>query len=79
MEKTFTADQLYGTVPDKLYTSKQFDAWYAFYDIELCILTNAGDSLEIFCYQDKSEYRDVKRLILSEYNVREVKLDHFDY
>ena len=75
---SFNAERLYEMQPDKLYCSDKFDAWYAFYDIELCALTNASGKLDVFSYEDKAEYREVRRLILNEYGVREVVRTNFD-
>lgn len=78
MARNLTPESLYETRPDKLYVSKEFDAWYAFYEIELCILTNADGDLAAYCYDEKSDYRDARRFILTEYNVKEEILHSYE-
>lgn len=70
--------QLYESLPDRLYTAPSGEIWYACYDNSFCILTNAGGQLESFCYTNKSEYRDVRRQIVNEYRLREVRIDNYD-
>ncbi len=50
------------------------EAWYAFYDKALSILTNADGDLHSFSYDTKSEYRDVRRYIIEEYNLKDTKV-----
>ena len=72
-------DTLYGQVPDKLYTwYDDAQVWYAFYDDALSVLTNANGDLEIFEYCSKTDYRDVRRIIISTYNVRETRVFSYD-
>jgi len=72
------AQQLYQIIPDRLYMHYGCETWYAFYDYDLCVLTNSEGKLEAFCYDTKSEYRDVRRLIVQNYDLKQVKLDYVE-
>lgn len=54
------------------------ETWYAFYDKALSILTNADGDLRSFSYDTKSEYRDVRRYIIEEYNLKDTKVYTYD-
>jgi len=66
-------EDLYESVPDRLYYDRSYTTWYACYDSDMCVLTNSTGSLESFCYSSKSEYRDVRRTIVEEYDLKQVK------
>ena len=70
--------RLYESIPDRLYKGSDGQTWYACYDSPFCILTNAGGDMKAFCYSSKSEYRDVRRSIVTDYGLREVKVDKYD-
>ena len=74
----FTSDYLYGLAPDRLLVSHDFDVWYAFYDDELSVLSNASGTLESYSYENKSEYREVRRFIMEEYPVKETNVYTYD-
>lgn len=66
----FDAVVLYQQVPDRLYiASSDYLTWYAVYEREMCILTNASGCLEAYCYPNKTEFRDVRRFIVQEYDL----------
>jgi hypothetical protein len=69
---------LYARIPERLLVSGDGMTWYACYDNDLCILSNASGELEAFCYDDKGEYRDVRRHITENYNVRKAKVSRYD-
>jgi len=75
---TEIAKTLYARVPDRLYWHSNREAWYACYDSELCILTNASSKLEAYCYTTKPEYRDARSKIVDEYNLRKGKVHSFN-
>ena len=69
MRKLNNCEDLYSEVPVRLYGTTVSDVWYAFYEKELCILTNANGHLSSYCYDSKEEYRDVRSFIIEEYNL----------
>ena len=69
MRKLNNCEDLYSEVPDRLYGTTVSDVLYAFYEKELCILTNANVHLSSYCYDSKEEYRDVRSFIIEEYNL----------
>ncbi|MEL0098361.1 MAG: hypothetical protein VW907_02260 [Opitutae bacterium] len=71
-------DDLYEQAPDKLYTSRDRQTWYACYDDELCLLTNAGGELKAYCYDSKPEYRDIRSKIIEAYNLRRSKVIEYE-
>ncbi len=73
-----TSEYLYESSPDRLLVSEEFDVWYAFYDDELSVLSNATGDLVAYSYDDKSEYREVRRFIVEEYHVRDAKVHQYD-
>lgn len=73
-----TSEYLYGLTPDKLMVHRASETWYAFYDKALSILTNADGDLRSFSYDTKSEYRDVRRYIIEEYNLKDTKVFTYD-
>lgn len=66
-------EDLYESVPDRLYYDRSYTTWYACYDNDMCVLTNSTGILESFCYSSKGEYRDVRRTIVEEYDLKQVK------
>jgi len=74
----FTSDDLYGMAPDKLLVSDDFTVWYAFYDDELSVLSNAEGTLKAYSYDNKSEYREVRRFIKEQYPVKETNAYTYD-
>ena len=73
-----SSEYLYESSPDRLLVSDEFDVWYAFYDDELSVLSNSTGELVSYSYQDKSEYREVRRFIVEEYPVRDAKGHQYD-
>ena len=73
-----TSEYLYDQTPDRLMVHHDSETWYAFYDTALSILTNADGSLRSFSYDTKSEYRDVRRYIVAEYNLTDTKVHVYD-
>lgn len=71
-------EELYGQMPDKLFISKGTEFWYACYDDALCILTNAEGFMQAYCYDEKPEYRSVRRHIVNEYRLREIRPVEFE-
>jgi hypothetical protein len=71
-------ETLYAKVPDRLYWHSNREAWYACYDSELCILTNASSKLEAYCYNSKPEYRDARSAMVEAYKLRKGKVHYFD-
>lgn len=63
---------LYEQYPDRLYFDDRMEVWYAFYDNELTILSNATGTLESFTYGNKPEYREVRSVIVDTYPIRQV-------
>jgi hypothetical protein len=68
-----TSEYLYGMLPNKLLVSDEFGVWYAFYNNDLSVLSNATGELLSYTYDDKSQYREVRRFITEEYAVKEAK------
>lgn len=75
---TTIAQQLYQIAPDRLYINTEHETWYAFYDYDLCILTNGCGGVDAFCFDTKTEYRDVRRMMIEEYNIKQVNLDYVE-
>lgn len=73
-----TSEYLYGLTPDRLMVHQRSETWYAFYDQALSILTNADGCLRSFSYDTKSEYRDVRRYIVDEYNLTDTKVNTYN-
>jgi|TARA_R110000803_G_scaffold37598_8_gene81071 hypothetical protein len=73
-----SSEYLYESSPDRLLVSDEVDVWYAFYDDELSVLSNSTGELVSYSYQDKSEYREVRRFIVEEYPVRDAKGHQYD-
>lgn len=73
-----TSEYLYGQAPDRLFVHRDSETWYAFYDKALSVLTNAEGELRSFSYDTKSEYRDVRRYIVEEYNLVDTKVYKYD-
>ena len=71
-------DDLYETAPDRLLTCYAGDTWYAFYDYDLAVLSNAAGDLVAYYYSDKTEYRAVRRFITETYNVKETSVTNHD-
>lgn len=73
-----SSEYLYESSPDRLLVSDEVDVWYAFYDDELSVLSNSTGELVSYSYQDKSEYREVRRFIVEEYPVQDAKGHQYD-
>ena len=73
-----TSEYLYGQTPDRLLVHHDSETWYAFYDKALSILTNADGDLRSFSYDSKSQYRDVRRHVIEEYNLVDTKVYIYD-
>lgn len=78
MSKQLSAEELYLTSPDRLLFAPEYEVWYAFYDSSLSVLTNVGGELDMYTYETKSEYRDVRHYISSEYHVKPVRIRSHD-
>lgn len=70
------AQELYFTAPDKVYSSK--GSWYAMFDDQLSILTNANMSIRAFTYADKADYREAKRFIINTYELEAMTQEFYD-
>ena len=71
-----SAQSLYETVPDRIYVGPNAEEWYAFYDDDFAILTNAADNrLKVYQYDNKGEYRDVRRTIVDQYALRQIPVE----
>jgi len=75
---TSIEQQLYQIAPDRLYMHDGYETWYAFYDYDLCVLKNSGGELAAFCYDTKSEYRDMRRMVIEEYDIKQVNVDYVE-
>ena len=73
-----TLEYLYSQTPDRLLVHRDSETWYAFYDKALSVLTNVEGELRSFTYDSKSEYRDVRRFIVQEYNLVDTKVYSYD-
>jgi hypothetical protein len=73
-----TSEYLYSQTPDRLLVHRDSETWYAFYDKALSVLTNVEGELRSFTYDSKSEYRDVRRFIVQEYNLVDTKVYSYD-
>ena len=75
MFKNNFARKLYELAPDLLYTTTN-GVWYAMYHKEKTILTNAGNSVSAFSYKTADEYKSVRKLIISKYNLKPIKIKY---
>jgi len=62
-------DQLYQLPPTTTYLAPDGYTWYACYDDQLSILTNADGCLAVYSYPDKTEFRGVRRTIVNDYGL----------
>lgn len=64
-----SADMLYEITPDCVFLAPDGYTWYAAYESCKTFLTNASGELEAYSYPDKSEFREVRRFIIKEYDL----------
>jgi len=77
--QNINVEELYSQSPDRLYVSRDRNTWYACYDSQLCILTNAGsDYMRAFCYENKSDFREIRNMIVEEYGLLRERVVSFD-
>lgn len=78
MSTQLSAEDLYCTSPDRLLFAPEYEVWYAFYDSRLSVLTNVSGELDLYTYETKSEYRDVRHYISTEYHVKAIRIKSYD-